>query len=218
MRPSAGPSQADAGRVTAALKAQLHNAVNKRRGVLLWMKTRRPAVLHCIVTGLEHTGTTVLSDLIVSAHGLGGPFETGFLLAETPAKFETVHPFFEWLQLPMVNGHLELSEAQVAELLRAPDHAAMYEYVLRTSRLLAGVRAYVDKTPAYWAQLNATMDRAPEVPIVIVQKGYERTRASYVVKRAFEGWTNETFDQRWEAVPLMASDGLRWLLMASDSV
>lgn len=46
-----------------------------------------------IVTGLPHGGTSVASELIMTAPGLLGPFETGFLLAGRPAGFPGVRPF-----------------------------------------------------------------------------------------------------------------------------
>lgn len=46
-----------------------------------------------IVTGLPHGGTSVASELIMTAPGLLGPFETGFLLAGRPVGFPGVRPF-----------------------------------------------------------------------------------------------------------------------------
>ena len=56
----------------------------------------RPPVI--IVTGLAHGGTTVTSELIMTAPGLLGPFETGFLLPQRPAAFINTKPFAEWTQ------------------------------------------------------------------------------------------------------------------------
>lgn len=122
--------------------------------------------LRCIVTGMEHTGTTVTSELIMSAPGLIGAFETGFLLAPTPGEFALVHPWYSWLNYSTATGSLGLHEPQVSELLASASHAAMYEYVMRASPLARGSRQYVDKTPRYYTQLAAVMDRAPGVPVV----------------------------------------------------
>ena len=59
--------------------------------------TRR-SPLFAIVTGLEHSGTTVLSRLIMNAPGVFGGFECGLLLAATPAAFRRTHPWYQWMQ------------------------------------------------------------------------------------------------------------------------
>ena len=53
--------------------------------------------LSAIVTGLENSGTTVLSELLMSAPKHFGGFECGLLLACTPKDFEHVSPFYNWL-------------------------------------------------------------------------------------------------------------------------
>ena len=74
----------------------------------------RPPVI--IVTGLAHGGTTVTSELIMTAPGLLGPFETGFLLANRPAAFINTKPFAEWTQGTGA-GSLGLAGPHFRELL-----------------------------------------------------------------------------------------------------
>ena len=69
-----------------------------------------------IVTGLPHGGTTVTSELIMTAPGLLGPFETGFLLANRPAAFINTEPFSNWTQ-DSGPGSLGLAGPNFRELL-----------------------------------------------------------------------------------------------------
>ena len=63
-----------------------------------WQPAAADAInpLGCIVTGLEHGGTTVTSELIMTAEGWLGPFEAGFLTAARPAEFPKIWPFNDW--------------------------------------------------------------------------------------------------------------------------
>ena len=106
----------------------------------------RPPVI--IVTGLAHGGTTVTSELIMTAPGLLGPFETGFLLPQRPAAFINTKPFAEWTQGTGA-GSLGLAGPHFRELLRQRTHLDMYAYALREAPMFAGTNTtrFVDKTP-----------------------------------------------------------------------
>ena len=125
----------------------------------------RPPVI--IVTGLPHGGTTVTSELIMTAPGLLGPFETGFLLANRPAAFINTEPFSNWTQ-DSGPGSLGLAGRHFRELLRQRTHLDMYAYALRHAPMFAGTNTtcFVDKTPAYWGKLELILRRAPNVPVV----------------------------------------------------
>ena len=74
--------------------------------------------LHVIVTGMEYTGRTILSELIMNVPELIGPFETGFLLAEKPADFSNIAPFYQWVTRNDVpNDFLGLTPIQAQKLL-----------------------------------------------------------------------------------------------------
>ena len=137
-----------------------------------------------IVTGLAHGGTTVTSELIMTAPGLLGPFETGFLLANRPAAFINTKPFAEWTQ-DTGPGALGLAGPRFRELLRQRTHLDMYAYALREAPMFHGTNTtrFVDKTPAYWEKLQLILRRAPGVPVVFVYKTRASARRSWVEKR-----------------------------------
>ena len=148
-----------------------------------------------IVTGLPHGGTTVTSELIMTAPGLLGPFETGFLLANRPAAFINTEPFSNWTQ-DSGPGSLGLAGRQFRELLRQRTHLDMYAYALRAVPMFHGTNTtrFVDKTPAYWGKLELILRRAPNVPVVFVYKTHANAQRSWVQKRHAGA---KSFEQRW---------------------
>lgn len=88
---------------------QSTRALQQIDGRNIWQSTRacspRPecsgmpfdASLSVIVTGFENSGTTVLSQLIMSSPHIFGAFECGLLLACSPREFTRVQPFHNWL-------------------------------------------------------------------------------------------------------------------------
>ena len=85
-----------------------------------WSERATPPPLVGIITGLEHSGTTVLSWLLKNVNGIFSGFECGFLLGSSPAEFEG-SKFAQMMarqdeKLLMWN----VSSAGMQELYRAP--------------------------------------------------------------------------------------------------
>ena len=158
--------------------AQFHIAII---AAVVAVDERQPVI---IVTGLPHGGTTVTSELIMTAPGLLGPFETGFLLPLRPAAFINTKPFAEWTQGTGA-GSLGLAGPHFRELLRQRTHLDMYAYALREAPMFHGTNTtrFVDKTPAYWEKLELILRRAPGVPVVFVYKTRATAHRSWVQKR-----------------------------------
>lgn len=149
--------------------------------------------LAAIVCGMEHTGTTVTSQLIMSAPGVMGAVETGFLLASKPHDFQHIKPWYNWASLPSSEGWLGLDANERKALLRARTHSDMYDYVLRESPLLRTTTRYVDKTPRYCYDLPSIVRRAPGVPVVVVNKTRDRAWRS----RRGRGEQWDEFEKHW---------------------
>ena len=115
-----------------------------------------------VIVRYAHGGTTVTSELIMTAPGLLGPFETGFLLANRPAAFINTKPFAEWTQGTGA-GSLGLAGPHFRELLRQRTHLDMYSYALREAPMFSGTNTtrFVDKTPAYWGKARAYSAKSP---------------------------------------------------------
>jgi hypothetical protein len=141
--------------------------------------------LLCVVTGMERSGTTLLSQLL-NAHPLvASGFECGLLLRD-PAEFALAQPWWDWLADPRLGWALDQSTRN--QLISAADHAAAYRLlgsakgmgivdpkardIFQTSPLM------IDKTPAYVRQLSTIMQRTDR-PFLVTWKTPEDAWESY---------------------------------------
>jgi hypothetical protein len=131
--------------------------------------------LHSIVTGLEHSGTTIMLQLIASAPEVFGGLECGVLLSPEPSRFNSTDPFYKWMA--DIN-HFGLN-AQLRDewLLTSECHAQMFHRIRAHSTFFQQSPHeqfrkswIVDKTPRYIRFLDVIMDRTPNVPVVIMRK------------------------------------------------
>lgn len=142
-----------------------------------------------IICGMEHTGTTLISDLFRQVPGLDSGFECGVLLSDTPSEFKTVEPFAE----NMLDGW-GITWDQLDECCAAPDHAGFYDCLTEhTTVLPEGTDAIFDKTPRYLSDLSRVLDRsdAPVVmsckdPRAIVCSDFKRAKT-----KDFNGWYSD---------------------------
>lgn len=129
-----------------------------------------------IVTGSEHSGTTIVSQLIMSAPGVYGGVECGMLLASEPFKFKRMRPFYNWMKGNESDRMWNLNSDQQASLLNSTCHAEMYIRLRKYSSLFSrppNDKSWIlDKTPRYVFNLVDIMDRTPGVPVVATQKSH----------------------------------------------
>lgn len=139
--------------------------------------------LYAIVTGTEHSGTTVMSQLIMSAPKVYGGVECGMLLASEPSQFDQVVPFYEWM-LVNKSSWWDISNDQRASLLESSCFAEMYTRLRQYSPLYqhpVNTKSWViDKTPRYIRHLVAVMDKTPGVPVVVTLKSRENQLNSFL--------------------------------------
>jgi len=141
--------------------------------------------LKVIVTGMEYTGMTYMSELIMSAPGYLGPFQTGFLLAITPPDIQQMEPYNEWLQRSEPrNEFFGLSPHEAQEVVQVDTVLGMYDYVVDHSPIFndTHTHSFVDKTPAYIYQLPDVMKRAPSAKVVVCVKTWKEMRESWIGK------------------------------------
>jgi hypothetical protein len=138
----------------------------------------RSGPLFAVVTGREHSGTTVVSSLIKNAPGVFGGFECGFLLAQSPADYGTAacracRPFDAWLGTNVNRMHMwNVSAEGLGHIRGARDFEDMYARLARESptlRAIPGVRV-LDKTPRYFYALGGVLDKVPGVPCIVTVK------------------------------------------------
>lgn len=123
--------------------------------------------LFVIVTGYEHSGTTMLAQLIKSDPGLFGGFECGLLLDKKYLLNDTQIPFYDWLTWDIHNDlwgltsesrDLVVNDARCdAEMFaRLHQYSPLFHYSPNKDSMI------VDKTPAYLSRgFVEIMDRTP---------------------------------------------------------
>ncbi len=122
-------------------------------------------VLKFLICGLEHTGTTLISDLFRQLPGIDSGFECGVLLRDSPAEFRDLQPFAD----NMLRGW-GITAEQLDDCCAAPDFAAFYARLMAASTVLdPGTTGIFDKTPRYLSDLSGVLGRSA-VPVVVSYK------------------------------------------------
>ena len=127
---------------------------------------------------MERSGTTIVSKLVMSHPTLMGGFEGGILLGSSPADFEHVHPFYEWMVDPFWAWNLTVPQ-RYQMVHGSSCHAEMYHTLRQASPLFSRRQQLdhesylVDKTPGYVYTLPTVMQRAPGIPVVVMERDYE---------------------------------------------
>merc|ERR1711937_313432 len=138
---------------------------------------REASKLGVIVTGHEHTGTTMLAQLIKSAPGLFGGFECGLPVVED------VIQFYDWLTWSPENDLWGLNEESRDIVVKGKCLAEKYYNLHQYSPLFHyGENEdsfIVDKTPRYMSELVKVMDETPGVPVIVTTKSMDHLYESY---------------------------------------
>ncbi len=118
-----------------------------------------------IICGLEHSGTTLVSELFRQVPGLDSGFECGVLLNATPSEFLGDAVFAK----QMLKGW-GLTQPDLDMICAAPDFAGFYATLMhRAQGLKPGTTSIFDKTPRYLWKLDEVMQRS-SAPVFITQK------------------------------------------------
>lgn len=142
--------------------------------------------LRLIICGMEHTGTTLISDLFRQVPHLDSGFECGVLLGESPTQFSTIAPFPQ----NMLDGW-GLTQNELETCCATKSFEEFYERLMSTARFLPEDTTNIfDKTPRYLSDLTNVIRRTT-APIVVSHKD-PRAMVCSDFKRAqtddFIGW------------------------------
>ena len=121
-----------------------------------------------IICGLEHTGTTLVSELFRQIPGCDSGFECGILLAEEISSFKNFEPFYSNL----INGW-KISDEKLNAACESNNLEDFYEIIYDNSLLfddLPFIR--FDKTPRYISQLENIYSKL-SVPVIVTCKSIE---------------------------------------------
>ncbi len=138
-----------------------------------------------VICGLEHSGTTLISDLFRQVKGLDAGFEVGVLMVETPDQFQSFEPFSNNL----LSGW-GINDAEFKNCCEAATHDEFYQRLQLASTEIAGETVSIfDKTPRYLSRLSECLGRT-DVPFIA---SYKDPRAT--VHSDFKRAGTDNFDQ-----------------------
>ena len=140
-----------------------------------------------VITGIEHSGTTLLSSLIKQNSLLAGGFECGFLLADRPHDFKNVLPWYEWMQEPVTVHQWGVSAEHMERICSANSWEQAYRRLLKYSPVFDrdGTQQIFDKTARYMICLDDVLDKLPDyIPCIVIEKDVEDLWRSHKKRNA----------------------------------
>jgi hypothetical protein len=118
-----------------------------------------------VICGVEHSGTTLISDLFRQAPHVDSGFELGVMLAPTPRRFPEVASHF-----PYFASGWGLTEADAQYVCDTDDLPTFYARLQARDVLLKpGTQIIFDKTPRYLAILDQCLARLA-APFIVTWK------------------------------------------------
>lgn len=140
-----------------------------------------------IITGPERNGTTYLSQLVYSIPNIYSAFETGLLLDNS---FKNCKPFCQWIY----HGGLQWGMPKQVDLYSSnlsfdDKYKLLFKYKgsyknNHSQKLISESKFIVDKTPAYFRNLEFVRNNSKDIPIIITIKYLKDTYISNCVKRS----------------------------------
>jgi hypothetical protein len=122
--------------------------------------------LDFIICGLEHSGTTLASDLFRQVPRCDSGFECGVLLCGTPREFPNKQPFYR----NMLAGW-KISEADLGAACATDSFSQFYDSVFKNAGVFEGESLDIrfEKTPRYITNLTA-ITAITEAPVIAMIK------------------------------------------------
>ncbi len=121
-----------------------------------------------IICGIEHSGTTLVSELFRQVLGCDSGFECGALLAKTPREFGSLEPFFSNMR-----AGWQVSAEQLQQCCNTDSFEEFYKNLYQFSALFEKeVSIRFDKTPRYVINLPS-ITQLFNIPIIVTCKSIE---------------------------------------------
>lgn len=145
-------------------------------------------MLKAVICGMEHSGTTLLSDLLRQTGTLESGFECGVLMTSSPRAFPELDPFYGFMK-----EGWDISEDALAHCCDTDSFDEFYDRLKAASSLIEPSMDLFDKTPRYVAELPQVMAHT-DAPILVIHKD-PRASVYSDYKRAggrpFDEWFDE---------------------------
>lgn len=121
--------------------------------------------LKFVICGLEHSGTTLVSDIFRQVAEVDSGFECGVLLAPSPKDFPGIQPFYN-----NAPAGWELSEEMLREICDTDSFPEFYQSLYQKSGFFDSKVEYLfDKTPRYFQTLFECYEKIG-VPFIATYK------------------------------------------------
>lgn len=128
--------------------------------------TTMQSELSFLICGLEHSGTTMASDLFREHPEVDSGFECGVLLCDNPSDFLTLTPFRNHMAVGW-----GINEEDLTYACQAVNFDGFYERLFERSSIIQTKKPkfVFDKTPRYVTQLIAVQSRLDLPAIVLIK-------------------------------------------------
>ncbi|MDJ0554513.1 MAG: sulfotransferase [Microcoleaceae cyanobacterium MO_207.B10] len=154
--------------------------------------------LFALVCGFEHSGTTLVSEILRQHPHLDSGFEGGFLLNNEAKEFLTTEPFYTTSKKGW-----GLKDEDLSYICDADNWAEVYLRIRERAEVIKNKNALLfDKTPRYMQKLPHVLERVPDIPCIVIVKdirsvfwsSYKRTKMTIDewYKKIFKRTCNHT--------------------------
>lgn len=138
-----------------------------------------------VICGVEHSGTTLVSDVFRQVDGIDAGFEVGVLLSKSPKHFRSLEPF-----ISNMKAGWELSDEQLDKICNCDTFNEFYTRLEAESLLIDKKDKIFDKTPRYFSELESCLTKIQcnfivtyKDPRSLVYSDFKRTES-----KSFHEW------------------------------
>lgn len=176
-----------------------------------------PSSLHglrAIVTGLEHSGTTLIGLLLINTPCIMGAYETGYLVASSPKHIEEAIPWYGWnaAGAKIKDIGYRLTKENMDIMRKTANFLDMYKILRQRSYLFNELNEeeyctkpteMIDKTPRYATPqyFEGVLKKTPGVPVIVARKKFDKLAESWRKRGSI--LTQEFYDETYENVHKM---------------
>jgi|GEM_PF-2378211 len=147
--------------------------------------------LVAVLCGFEHSGTTMLSEMLRQHPKLDSGFEGGFLLNENARDFLTCEPFYTNLK-----GGWGVNDEDLRYICAVDTWGELYARLREKAGVIKDKNTWIfDKTPRYMQVLPQVLERVPGVPCIVIVRDFRSVLWSSYKRTGLtiDEWYKKTF-------------------------
>ena len=148
--------------------------------------------LKAIVCGFEHSGTTLVSEILRQHPRLDSGFEGGFLFCENVQDFLGAEPFYSHAK-----AGWGVSDEDLKYITAADNWPEVYRRLRERAEVIKDKTSWLfDKTPVYMGYLPQILEKVPDVPCIVIVKDLRAFFWSYFKRTqlSMDEWYNNKFE------------------------